>query len=109
MLKPLSLNQAYRGRRFTTPLLKSYKEAIGLFLKRRTIPEGKLAVTYRFGVSTKNSDGDNLVKCFQDALAEYYGFNDNRIYRWQIEKVDVEKEQEFIEFDITGFSKITKG
>ncbi len=30
------------------------------------VPKERLAVSYVFGVSSKNSDGDNLVKAFQD-------------------------------------------
>jgi Holliday junction resolvase RusA-like endonuclease len=43
---------------------------------------------------------DNLVKCFQDALAEQYGFNDRQIYAWEFEKVDVKKGNEFVAFEI---------
>jgi Holliday junction resolvase RusA-like endonuclease len=100
-LKALSLNSAYRGRRFTTPALSSYKQAIGLLSPILSVPEGKLKVKYVFGVSSKNSDGDNLIKCLQDALAEKYGFNDKMIYKWEVEKVDVKKGEEFIEFEIT--------
>lgn len=99
-LKALSLNSAYRGRRFTTPELASYKQAVRLLSPKQVIPEGKLAVRYVFGVSSKNSDGDNLIKCLQDALAERYGFNDKLIYKWNVEKVDVKKGEEYIEFDI---------
>lgn len=103
-IKPLSINEAYRGRRFATPKLKAYKEMLGyLFPKKPTkkiSKREKLQVKYVFGVSSKGGDFDNLVKCFQDCLAEHYGFNDNQIYRAEIEKKIVEKEQEYIEFEI---------
>ena len=99
-LKALSLNSAYRGRRFTTPELKAYKEAIRYLSPVLSVPGGKLQVFYRFGVSSKNSDGDNLIKCLQDGLAERYGFNDKNIYKWEVEKVDVKKGAEFIEYEI---------
>lgn len=104
-IKPLSLNSAYRGRRFTTPELKSYKEAIHYLAPRLKIPKGKLKVSYKFGVSSKNCDGDNLIKCLQDALADKYGFNDKVIYKWDVEKIDVKKGKEFISFKI---EKITE-
>ena len=100
-LKPLSLNSAYRGRRFTTPELACYKEAICLMSPKMAIPKGKLQVKYVFGVSSKNADGDNLIKCAQDALAEKYDFNDKLIYKWEVEKVDVKKGKEFISFEIS--------
>jgi hypothetical protein len=36
---------------------------------------------YESGVSSKASDGDNLIKSFQDTICEKYGFNDRDIYR----------------------------
>jgi Holliday junction resolvase RusA-like endonuclease len=66
------------------------------------VPEGKLEITYRFGVSSKASDLDNCVKSFQDTLAEAYGFDDRKIYKIQMEKIDVKKGDEFIEFEVNG-------
>lgn len=100
-IKPLSLNNAYRGRRFTTPELKRYKEDITKMLPKMDVPTGALAARYVFGVSSKSIDGDNLIKCLQDALAECYGFNDKRIYHWDVTKVDVSRGQEFIEFELS--------
>lgn len=100
-IRPLSLNSAYRGRRFATPELKSYKSLLGYLLPKKTPLWGKLELTLRFGVSSKASDLDNLCKAFLDCLADKYGFNDRMIYKISLEKVDVEKEQEFVEFDIT--------
>jgi hypothetical protein len=39
------------------------------------IPEGRLEVTFEFGMSMA-SDYDNPVKIFQDVLSKKYGFND---------------------------------
>ncbi len=104
-IKPLSVNQAYRGRRFATKELKQYKEDMSRILPKITIPDcERLGVIYRFGVSSKMADGDNLIKACQDILAEVYGFNDKKIYKWDIEKVDVPKGKEFVEFDFFVFS-----
>lgn len=102
-LKPISVNEAYRGRRYSTQKLKDYKNQIALLAPKIKVPEGKLVVRYIFGVSSKGSDGDNLIKALQDALAEKYGFNDNRIYAWYIEKEDVKKGEEYIDFTIHSF------
>ena len=99
-VKPLSLNHAYSGRRFSTPQLEDFKLEVMLLAPKIKVPEGKLSVKYVFGVSTKNADGDNLIKCFQDSIAEIYGFNDKQIYKWQVEKIDVKKGQEYISFEI---------
>lgn len=97
-IKPISLNHAYRGRRFKTPELEAFKEECYFRLPKQDIPEGELSVKYEFGISSKNSDLDNLVKCFQDALAVKYGFNDRQIYHIEAVKVDVKKGEEYIKF-----------
>ena len=102
-IKAISINEAYRGRRFATTALKDYKQALFLLLPKKTLKHGKLSVVYEFGVSSKGSDGDNLIKAFQDCIAEAYGFNDNKIYEWHVKKVDVPKGSEYIDFDIKAF------
>lgn len=99
-IKPLSLNHAYRGRRFDTAELKQFHKDMARILPNITVPSGKLSVHYRFGVSSKNADGDNLIKCAQDAIATKYQFNDKIIYEWHVWKEDVPKGQEYIEFMI---------
>lgn len=99
-IKPLSVNEAYRGRRFSTPALKAYKELLTYCLPKMKIPDGRLSVSYEFGVSSPRSDGDNLIKATQDIIAEKYGFNDNRIYEWHIKKVVVGKGEEYVGFSI---------
>lgn len=104
-IKALSVNGAYRGRRFSTPELKQFKLDLFRILPKLSVPEtGNLAVRYVFGVSSKASDGDNLIKAFQDVIAEAYGFNDKRIYKWDVEKQDVPKGNEFVEFDILSIN-----
>lgn len=103
-VKPLSVNAAYRGRRFATKELAAYKEELGWLLPRAIpVPDGPLAVRYVFGVSSTAADGDNLIKAFQDAVAERYGFNDKRIYHWDVTKVDVPKGREFVEFELSTY------
>lgn len=101
-IKPLSVNEAYKGRKFASNLLKEYKKHLSFVLPKINVPRGNLSVKYRFGVSSHASDGDNLIKAFQDCLSEQYGFNDNKIYRWEIEKVVVKKGGEFVAFEITS-------
>jgi len=103
-IKPLSINQAYRGRRFSTPELKVYKQSLNLLLPKLKVSTGKLSVEYEFGLSSKGADGDNLIKAFQDCIAEKYGFNDNRIYEWKVSKKDVKKGDEYVAFSIKEFS-----
>lgn len=103
-IKPLSVNGSYRGRKYSTPELSKYKLDLSRILPILKVPEGKLSVVYIFGVSSKAADGDNLIKSFQDSMAEKYGFDDRRIYDWRVMKVDVPKGKEYIKFHITKFN-----
>ena len=99
-IKPLSLNKAYSGRRFKSKELEMYKKELSYLLPKKSKLTGELSVKIVFGFSSKGSDIDNCVKCFLDALSENYGFNDNRVYKLEVEKVDVVKGQEYICFEI---------
>ena len=99
-IKPLTVNRSYQGRRFATPELKAFKQTLAYLLPPITIPAGPLCVTYVFGVSSKASDGDNLIKSFQDTLCEKYGFNDRDIYHWDVTKKIVPKGEEYVAFEI---------
>ena len=101
-IKPLSVNDAWGGRRYKTPEYKVYEEELLWILPRCKVPEGKLEVYYEFGLSSKNADYDNCIKQFQDCIAKKYGFNDKNIYDARIKKVDVEKGKEYIKFEIYG-------
>ena len=102
-IKPLTVNQAWMGKRYKTKDYKAYEASLGLILPPYSVPEGKLEVYYRFGLSSKNADYDNCIKQFQDIISKKYDFNDNRIYRAVIEKVDVKKGNEFIQFEIKAY------
>ena len=105
--KPLTINQAWQGRRFKTEVYKNYETILFLLLpKELKIPKGKLTAKYLFGVSNVNCDYDNFIKAFQDILQKKYKFNDKKIYSAIIEKVDVPKGEEFIQFHIGKFRSI---
>ena len=99
-IKPLSVNQAWQGRRFKTPKYKTYERDILMLLPQANIPNGLLELYLKFGFSNKGSDFDNPIKCFVDCLQKKYSFNDNRIKRCIIEVDNVKKGEEFIEFEI---------
>lgn len=99
-IKPLSVNQVWQGKRFKTKAYKDYEKEVLLTLKPMNVERGKLSLFLRFGLSSKNADVDNPVKPFVDCLQKKYVFNDRQIYRLTVEKVDVAKGQEFIEFEI---------
>jgi Holliday junction resolvase RusA-like endonuclease len=100
-IKPLSVNDVWRGRRFKTPDYKAYEQHCFLILPNAVeIPEGRLELKIKFGLSSAGGDIDNPTKPILDILQKKYGFNDSRIYRLAIEKVITKKGAEFIEFEI---------
>lgn len=100
-IKPLSVNEAWKGRRYKTDKYKSFERAVLLMLPRKMdIPEGPLSLSLEFGFSSANSDIDNPVKMFIDCLQKKYGFNDKRIFELNIKKRPVKKGAEFINFKI---------
>jgi Holliday junction resolvase RusA-like endonuclease len=104
-IKPLSVNEVWRGKRFKTDKYKYY-EAELMFLLRKSkisVPDGRLSLEIEVGFSSKSADIDNVLKPFIDVLQKKYSFNDNRIYRINIGKTIVSKGKEFIKFEINPF------
>ena len=86
-IKPLSVNKAYRGRRFKSADYKNYTEELMLCLDPVELPEGPLEAFYTWGVSNLRFDVDNACKPFQDVLCDFLGIDDSRIYKITMEKV----------------------
>ena len=103
-IKPLSVNEAWQGRRFKTDKYKSFENELLCLLKKMEIPKGKLILVAKFGLSSLNADWDNPIKPFQDVIQKKYGFNDRQIYKGIIEKVDVKKGDEFIDFELKQYN-----
>ncbi len=99
-IKPLSVNNAWKGRRYKTDAYKAYERDVLLLLGRIEIPTGKLELFLEWGFSSAGSDFDNPIKPFTDCLQKKYGFNDNRVYEAHIKKVSVKKGDEYIKFEI---------
>jgi Holliday junction resolvase RusA-like endonuclease len=98
--KPLSVNGAWKGRRYKSDEYKNYEVGVTWMLPKITIPEPPFKVSYEFGFSSKGSDIDNPVKCFQDILVKKYGFKDQDIYELHVTKKIVKKGKEYIKFKI---------
>jgi len=99
-INPLSVNKAFRGRRFKTDDYKRYEKEVMYLLKPMKVPDGKLFVTIHFGFSSKLADIDNPVKLFIDILQKKLNFNDRHIYKLHLTKEIVAKGKEFINFEI---------
>ncbi len=104
-IKPLSVNDAYRGRRFLSSMYKDYKRDILFLLPKLKIPEGPLEIYFKFGVARLNCDVDNPVKPLLDILQDVYMFNDSRVQKITSEKEKVDKGNEYVMFDIISFNK----
>ena len=103
-IKPLSVNDAWQGRRYKTDKYETYERSMLWLLPRITMPEPPFMVYYEYGLSNQLSDFDNPTKQFQDCLSKKYGFNDKDIYLGIIRKVIVPKGREYVKFRIEHFA-----
>lgn len=101
-IKPLSVNKAFKGRRFKTKEYDKYIYDMLMILPNSVeITNGvSLSVSFVFGYSSRNSDIDNALKCTIDCLVKKYGFDDRYIYELYVRKEIVPKGKEYIEFNI---------
>ena len=99
-IKPLSVNQAWQGRRFKTQKYKDYEQELYYKLPSIKTPTAKISLAVEWGFSNSASDIDNPIKPFLDVLQHKYNFNDKMIYELILKKQLVSKADEFINFDI---------
>jgi Holliday junction resolvase RusA-like endonuclease len=102
-IKPLSVNDAWQGKRFKTPEYKAYEQELMLLLPNKyEVPaEGDLAINFEFGLNTL-ADWDNPIKPLQDILQKKYDFNDRRVVRARVIKNTVKKGEGYLNFSIRG-------
>lgn len=99
-IKPLSVNEAWQGRRFKTPKYKAFEKQVLLMLKPIKLNKAPYSVQITFGFSNVLSDIDNPLKPFLDILQKRYGINDRDIYLLIVKKEVVKKGFEFINYEI---------
>jgi Holliday junction resolvase RusA-like endonuclease len=99
-IKPLSVNQAWAGRRFKTPIYKKYERDLLLLLPAISYSNKKLSIKIDFGFSSTASDIDNPLKPFLDILQKKYKIDDKQIYELTVTKTIVKKGFEYINFKI---------
>jgi Holliday junction resolvase RusA-like endonuclease len=105
-IKPLSVNEAFRGRRFKTPKHDKYIRDVLFMLPKANVPNNvALKLELEFGFSSKASDIDNCCKCFIDCVVKKYGVDDRNIYRLEVTKTIVPKGKEFIKFQIKSLNQ----
>ena len=99
-IKPLSVNGAFKGRRFKTKEYDKFISTMNLILPKITLDLSPYRLDIVFGYSSRSSDIDNGLKCFIDCLVKKYKFDDREIYELNVKKEIVKKGNEFIKFDI---------
>jgi Holliday junction resolvase RusA-like endonuclease len=101
-IKPLSINEAFKGRRFRSDKYNLFiKNCLSQLPVLIIIPDKlniKLAI--EFGFSSSRSDIDNCCKTFIDCLVKKYGVDDRYIYELHVFKKVVKKGDEYIKFKI---------
>jgi len=101
-IKPLSVNEAWKGKRFKTDQYKDYESVLMWMLPRLSIPEPPLKLELEFGFSNSGSDWDNPIKPFQDILQKKYGFNDKDVFEAVVRKFKVPKGKDYLKFKLTS-------
>ena len=99
-IKPLSVNEAWQGRRFKTKKYIHYESIMLKLLPKINMTNPPYRLNITVGFSNKASDLDNILKPFIDILQKKYGINDKHIEILHIEKQIVTKKNEFISFEI---------
>jgi len=103
-IKPLSVNQAWKGRRVKSSMYRKFEKNVLMLLpKSIVVPEGMLELHIEWGFSSAGSDWDNPIKPFQDCLQKKYDFNDNKVAKGVVTKIKVKKGFEYIKFKILPF------
>ena len=102
--KPLSVNNAWKGKRYKTDQYKAYERLVLLSLPKlkEELPE-MMRLEFCFGFSSRNSDVDNPVKLIIDIMQKSYNFNDSRVWEITARKVIVKKGDEFISIGIHSY------
>ena len=105
-IKPLSVNEAWQGRRFKTDKYKSYENTVLWLLPKIKLPKPPYEIHLKFGFSSKASDWDNPIKPTQDILSKKYGFDDKHIRKGVVETELVKRGEEYFEFKIKTYKQI---
>lgn len=103
-IKSLSVNEAWKGRRYKTAKYKKYEHDLMLLLPNNVVVPEKIELRIKWGFSSSSSDIDNPLKPFIDVLQKKYNFNDKNIFKLIIEKEIVAKDFDFIRFEIVEYA-----
>ncbi len=104
-IKPLSVNECWRGRRFKTKEYKNYEKELSALIPKFKAPDGELYLKVQFGFSSKSSDIDNPLKPFIDILQKKTLFNDKMIRKLAVSTTYTKKGAEFIRFKLVSYDR----
>lgn len=104
-VKPLSVNDAWQGRRFKTKEYLRYEKIMLLLLPPARLPEPPYSVWYEWGFSNMQSDCGNPEKCVSDIIQKKYGINDNQFMEIHLKKVKVKKGEEYVGIRIEHYEE----
>lgn len=102
-IKPLSVNEAFKGKRFKTQKYDSFIQSMLFLLPKINVPKAPFHIDVVFGYSSRLSDIDNGLKSLLDCLVKKYGFDDRDVYSMHVKKEIVPKGKEFIKFKINEY------
>jgi Holliday junction resolvase RusA-like endonuclease len=105
-IKPLSVNQAWQGKRFKTPLYKKYEQDCLFMLPNLKLGLPPYQINIEVAYSTIAADLDNCIKPMIDILQKKYNFDDKHVYRLVAEKKVVKKGNEYIVIEISGYESL---
>lgn len=102
-IKPLSINKAFRGRRFKTQECKWYEKTLFYLLPKEKMIKGDVSIKYKFFLKyDKVTDTSNLIKLLEDILIKKGYIEDDRFVR----KFTAEKfhnDTDTVEIEITPY------
>lgn len=100
IIKPVSVNQCWQGRRFKTTKYKAFEIEMLLKMPKAKLPPAPYQVSLVFGFATAQSDIDNAVKPTLDLIQKKYGINDKDVYELSVLKKVVGDGNQFIYYKI---------
>lgn len=107
--KPLSVNAAWKGRRFKSGDYKEFEIEVGYLLPRpkKALPKGThIEVHFRFYLTNAAStDYDNLIKPIQDILVKN-GFIEDDRYVYYASQRKIASDKNYIEVEIRPLSPV---
>lgn len=100
-IKPMSVNEAWQGKRYKTDAYKLYERTLLFMLPKIKLPEPPFQLEFEFGFSSSRSDWDNPIKPLQDILQKKYDFNDKDVFKAVVTKTKVAKGEDYLKFKIS--------